>query len=208
MLYDKFEIDIVKNANEPGIRNPDRPRIHFERIIERFFKKYNFNGKTVLDIGPGHYDFCEITRDAGAKNVAIELDECVIKLGEYKNFKVIKADLRDPNCYEQFKGEIDFLFCRGSINIGWFNNNDKHQNYINKMLSVLKQDASVWVSPCNEPINSPSYFEQLNIQINAFKENGFDVTRMNKFQAWRYGIWSDEPKIIFTKNLIFKKYPW
>lgn len=208
MLYNQAEIEIVKNAQEPGIRNPLRPRVHFERIINRYFKHYDFQNKVVLDLGPGHYDFCELARKKGAVPFAIELDESVVKLGQYKNIDVKKANLTDPMVYESYNGKVDLLFCRGSINCEWFKNSEKHIDYLEKMLAVLKDDGSAWISPCNEPVTSPMYKQNLKIQMSFFEKNGFETIKTHKFQAYTYGIWSDNPKLIYTKNLKYHKFPW
>ncbi|MFY7964201.1 MAG: class I SAM-dependent methyltransferase [Chitinophagaceae bacterium] len=208
MLLDSTEIEIVKNARESGIRNPMRSRIHFERIINRFFASYDFSNKAVLDIGPGHYDFCELARNKGAIPFAIELDDAVIELGKYKKIEVVKGNLSDVNVFEEFKGKIDLLFCRGSINCCWFSNEKEQQNYIQSMLKVLKPNGSAWISPCNEPINSDANKDSLKAQLQTFKENGFYTLKSHKLQAYWYGIWSDNPKLIYTKNLRYHKLPW
>lgn len=208
MLYNQTEINIVKNAKEPGIRNPQRPRVHFDRIMERFFKHYDFNGKVILDLGPGHYDFCELARSKGAIPYAIELDESVVELGKYKKIEVIEGNLIDPKIYESFNGKIDLLFCRGSINSEWFHNKKEHINYLEKMLAVLKDNGSAWISPCNESASSPNYKENLEIQMNVFNRFDFHTIKTHKIQAYFYGIWSDNPKLIYTKNLKYHKFPW
>jgi hypothetical protein len=176
--------------------------------MERFFRNYDFRNKVVLDLGPGHYDFCELARERGAIPYAIELDESVVKLGQYKKFEVTQANLTDPNVYDAFTGKVDLLFCRGSINCEWFQHKSDHINYLGKMLSVLKSNGSAWVSPCNEPANAPNYKQNLEIQLNEFKKFDFHTIKTHKIQAYVYGIWSDNPKLIYTKNLKYHKFPW
>lgn len=208
MLYSQAEIDIVKDAQEPGIRNPQRPRIHFERIIGRFFKNYDFKDKVILDLGPGQYDFCELVRQKGAIPYAIELDESVVRLGQYKKIEVLKGNLTDTKVYESFKGKIDLLFCRGSINCSWFKDKNEHEEYLNNMLSVLKENGSAWISPCNEPATAPFYQNCLETQLEFFERNNFYTFKTHKVQAYMYGIWSDNPKLIYTQNLNYHKLPW
>jgi cyclopropane fatty-acyl-phospholipid synthase-like methyltransferase len=208
MLYNQVEIDMLKNALEPGIRNPNRPRVHFERIMKRFFKHYDFQNKTILDIGPGHYDFCELARNRGATPFAIELDESVVKLGQHRKIEVLKGNLINPKVYESFTGKIDLLFCRGSINCKWFIDKNEHENYLRSMLSVLKDNGSAWISPCNEPTTSDHYKSCLETQMQFLKSANFHPVRMHKFSAYYYGIWSDNPKLIYIKNLEYHKFPW
>lgn len=208
MLYNQTEIEMLKNAQEPGIRDPLRPRVHFQRIISRFFKNYDFNQKVILDLGPGHYDFCDLARSKGAIPYSIELDECVVRLGRYKKIEVLHGDLVDPNIYDEFKGKVDLLFCRGSINCGWFNDENEHTIYLEKMLSVLKENGSAWISPCNASESFLQYREMLDIQMKIFTKNNFYTLNTNKLQSYLYGIWSDTPRIIYTKNLKYHKFPW
>jgi hypothetical protein len=208
MLYNQEEIEIIKNAQEPGIRNPLRPRIHFDRIMSRFFKNYDFQDKVILDLGPGHYDFCELARQKGADSHAIELDECVVRLGQYKKFKVIKGNLINPSVFDSFEGKVDLLFCRGSINCTWFNDNYEQEKYIEKMLSTLKFNGSAWISPCNESDSLSHYQSSLKTQMDVFEKLNFHTFKLHKVQAYMYGIWSDNPKLIYTKNLKYHKFPW
>jgi hypothetical protein len=211
MLTNPIEIEIIKNAQEPGIRDPKRPRKHFERIISRFFNDYSFKSKKLLDLGPGHYDFGELTRLNGAITDAIELDPTVIKLGEFKKMKVICGNLSDKDIFKELNSQYDLLFCRGSINACWFLNEEtKHRNYLESLLSVLKLDGAAWISPCNEaPGQSPTdYVAAVEFQIQFFKKHGYKVIRCNPFQARWYGIWSDKPPLIFTKNLKYSTLPW
>jgi hypothetical protein len=163
-------------------------------------------------LGPGHYDFCELVREKGASPFAIELDDAVIKLGELKNINVIKGNLTDNIVYESFKNKIDGLFCRGSINACWFiNKPEEQEKYIDSMLSVLNENGFAWISPCNEGGNDITlleYNEVVQKQIELFENKGFRVLKINKIQAYRYGIWSSKPKLIYTKNLKYINFPW
>lgn len=210
MLTDPKEIEIAKNAQEPGIRNPNRPRKHFQRIINRFFRNYSFSNKTLMDLGPGQYDFGELVREKGGDVHAIELDPVVVELGQYKKMNVIKGDLSDKSIFNPLSNTYDVLFCRGSINAGWFLNNEKaHHEYLDSLLSILKQDGTAWISPCNEAPGKPyeDYKKAVDFQISFFKSNGYRVIKCNEYQARRYGIWSETPKLIFTKNLKYLKLP-
>jgi hypothetical protein len=211
MLTDPREIEIVKNAQEPGIRDPKRPRKHFERIINRFFSDYSFKSKRILDLGPGHYDFGELTRLKGAITDAIELDSAVIKLGEFKNMKVIVGNLSNPDIFKDLSSQYDLLFCRGSINACWFINDEtKHRNYLESLVSVLRTDGASWISPCNEAPGQSrkAYEDAVQFQMQFFKQHNYEVIRCNSFQSRWYGIWSDKPPLIFTKNLNYSNMPW
>ncbi len=212
MLTTKAEIEIVSKAWEPGIKDPTRPRIHFQRILKRFFKNVNFKNKVVLDLGPGHYDFGELVRPLGARVINLELDPAVIELGRHKGFEVMEADLKDPSIYSNLPAKIDVLFCRGSINAGWFPHDaTAHRNYLENMIGCMSENSVAWVSPCNAPINNLSteaFLKSVSEQAAIFKKNGFVKFSSNKWQCRQYGIWSTPPRLIYTKNLSYHQFPW
>lgn len=206
MLVNDAEIECVKDAWEPGIRDPERSRTDFDNIIQYFFKKFDFNKSSFLDLGPGHYDFGEIVRQRGGRTTSIELDPAVIRLGVLKNLDVIKGDLTDVDVFAKLHNSFDGLFCRGSINARHFPIESDHRKYLDSLISVVKQDGVIWISPCNDPAHDQdieSFQNCVNIQIKFFKERGFKIIECPTTFEGAFGIWSTKPKLIFTKNLDF-----
>lgn len=207
MLTDPIEIECVKNAKEPGIRDPLRPRTHFLSIITHFFKDYNFDQKNILDLGPGHYDLGEIIKIKGGETTSIELDPAVIKLGQLKKMKVIEGNLTDPKVFANLTHSFDGLFNRGSFNARNFKNNIEHKKYLESMISAVKPSGVFWLAPCNDPIvDSTSgqdiYFKDcVEFQISFFKKNGFEIIECPPAFIKEFGIWSSKPNLIYTKNL-------
>ena len=214
MLTKIEEINCIQDAWEPGIRDPQRPRDHFERIIKDFYKKVDFNNKNYLDLGPGHYDFGELLKLNGGITTSIELDPAVIRLGELKGLPVIEGNLSDIDVYNSLKGKFDGLFCRGSINARHFTERDDHRRYLESMLATVKSDGTFWVSPCNDPMGGAKSDELLEgcikIQMDFFKEKGFDTIFCTTEMINQYGIWSSKPQLIYTKNLKYdlSKIQW
>lgn len=205
MLTTKEEIECVKEAWEMGIRDPQRPRHHFQDILDSFFNKYSFQNKRWLDLGPGHYDFGELVRKKGGKTTSIELDPAVIKLGQIKSLEVIKGDLGSKGVFESLSNQYDGLFCRGSINAMNFPNVEDHEAFLEAMISTVKSTGAMWVSPCNDSsIESDPQFEStVQFQIDFFQRNGFKIIKCTPVMVSTFGIWSTKPELIFTKNLDF-----
>lgn len=209
MLTDKLQIECVKNAWEPGIRDPKRPRAHFENIINYFFRSFSFRKANILDLGPGHYDFGEIVRRKGGEATAIELDPAVIRLGKLKNMEVVEGDLTDPRVFANMSQSFDGLFCRGSFNARNFPNQMQHREYLESLISVVKPNGVFWISPCNDPMKESNsgqdvlFKECVDFQIQFFRSNGFEIIECSPAFVRAFGIWSTKPELIFTKNLKF-----
>ena len=209
MLTKAIEIECVKSAREPGIRDPSRPRDDFHNIINHFFKEYNFNKMSLLDLGPGHYDFGEIVRTKGGETTSIELDPAVIKLGHLKKMKVIEGNLVEPEVFKNLRHSFDALFNRGSFNAANFTNETEHRNYLESMISVVKPSGVFWLAPCNDPVadsdsESDKFFQDcVDFQIQFFEDNGFNVVKCTPIMIGDFGIWSNKPELIYTKNLHF-----
>ena len=207
MLTKAIEIECVKSAREPGIRDPKRPRADFLNIVSHFFKGYNFEKMSFLDLGPGHYDFGEIVRTKGGETTSIELDPAVIKLGHLKKMKVIEGNLVDSEVFTSCRYSFDGLFNRGSFNAANFTNETEHRKYLESMISVVKPSGVFWLAPCNDPVadsESDKFFQDcVNFQIQFFKDNGFNVVKCTPLMVGAFGIWSTKPELIYTKNLHF-----
>lgn len=212
MLVRPEEIAAIADAQEPGIRNPSRPRFHFEGIIRDFFAGTDVRGLRLLDLGPGHYDFGELMRLRGAEVEAIELDPAVVRLGAMKGMTVYAGDLTDPSVYAQLAARFDGIFCRGSINANWFIHDEAaHIAYLDALLTTMKGDGPSWISPCNEPKEpgDPRFARAVAVQVEYFRRRGFRVHKCDRYESNEYGIWSAEPWLIYTKNLSYvHAKPW
>jgi 2-polyprenyl-3-methyl-5-hydroxy-6-metoxy-1,4-benzoquinol methylase len=93
MLKNIDEIEIISKAQQVNIRNPDRSREPFFRILEDFFDLKKINNTKVLDLGPGQFDFGEILKVYNSIVNAIDFDPAVIELGKMKGFKTFNIDM-------------------------------------------------------------------------------------------------------------------
>lgn len=208
MLLDNTEIEIMKTAEQVGLRDPNRSAWPFERIIKDFFEDNHFLDKSVLDLGPGQYDFNELARKKGSKGYAIDFDPTIIRLGHYKGFEVINADLRTISI-NTFGHRFDGIFCRSSINAFWFAKNlDRLCEHIENIANLISDDGWGFIVPWNgvsPSLNLTATREQeiLQLQQQAFEDQGFCLCEMSEEKANYYGIFYPNQKpTLFLKNLI------
>jgi hypothetical protein len=210
MITNPIEIEIIKKAKQPNIANPNRSELPFVNIKRDFLKNFNFTNKKVIDLGPGQFDFFNCLDAAENVNLyAIDNDDAVIELGEYRKYSMTKGNLKLIHTYKN-NIKYDFIFCKFSINAFWFfDDSRKHENYINYLSSMLTENGSSWIAPWNglsknldETKDKKIITETLNNQIYFFESNGFKTINANNNEIKMYGLTGkvmNNP--IFIKNL-------
>lgn len=189
MLRDAYEINLMKGAWESGIREPGRRADHFTAVADDFLPR-DMKGQRVADLGPGHFDFGKALRQRGANVVGLELDPAVITLGRHRGFQVLTFDLRKDAIASA--GPFDGIFCNGSTNCNWYEDQAAH---VADIVAALKPGGWAWIAPCN---TSDPF-----AQIAAFRAAGFTVYRLSYLQRRRYGVSVDAPPaVLFTLNLL------
>jgi hypothetical protein len=206
MLKNNEEIALLSSAQEPGIRNPLRSECGPKEILSDFFKGLNFSGQRVLELGPGHFEFCEIIRARGAIAEAVELDPPVIELGSRRKFRVWPGNLTQlPSL--RITGKFDGLFCKGSNNPFWFYGNEETlRTFISAMVDLVKPGGWLWVvsSPdCKPSLSSTQVIQWLEIEARIYSEFGFtEWVIPHKAIAYYYGIsFSHQRLAVFTLGL-------
>jgi 16S rRNA A1518/A1519 N6-dimethyltransferase RsmA/KsgA/DIM1 with predicted DNA glycosylase/AP lyase activity len=109
MLKTKAEAELLQNALEPGIRNPKRPGYGISNIFHDFHRDVSWSNARILELGPGHFEFCEAARNRGATAEAVELDPVVAELGKRRGFQIHLGDLKQIKQL-QFESTYDGLF--------------------------------------------------------------------------------------------------
>ncbi len=206
MLRTPEEIALLSTAQEPGIRNPARSEHGPEEILGDFFADVSLSGQRVLELGPGHYEFCEAIARRGARAEAIELDPPVIELGRRRGFRVWPGNLLHLPSLEVEPG-FDGLFCKGSNNPFWFYGHEAAlRNYIAKMAGLVRPDGWLWVVSCpfSNPALPPTEFGRwLDVEAAIYRELGFrEWVPPHRLAAAYYGISFEHPRLaVFTKGL-------
>ena len=217
MLRTADEVELVKDAWEPGIRDPMRRSVHFERIIGRFLHSVKHKGSVVADMGPGHYDFGAALAKRGATVIGLELDPAVIALGRHRGLDVIEFDLRKSDLTTLGKSRWDGIFCNGSINCWWRRGRAAQDAYVQDVLAALKPKGWAYIAPCNhapglnaaQAKHDRDAQEAIAAQHSAFVSHGFRATSLNRLQQGLYGLSTDIlPAYVFTRNLSYGRWPW
>src|SRR4051812_21247877 len=101
----------MAQARQPNLRDPHRSVAVYDAIIDDFKLADRFDGKRLLDLGPGHYDFGEVARQHGAIVSGLDNDPAVIALGEHRGYEAYELNLQDLTP-DMFPSPFDALFCR------------------------------------------------------------------------------------------------
>src|SRR5690554_3262772 len=151
-LNDPKAIEIISKARRPNVAKPRTTDRDFRRILEDFFPNRlqpdGFAGQLVMDLGPGQYDFARLIRSFGGACENIDIDPAVIELGEYLGEVCHRIDMIHMNA-QQFRGRLDGLFCKFSINALWFYDVDAARRLVTELDSMLKPGGWGWIAPWN-----------------------------------------------------------
>ncbi|MGH8488792.1 MAG: class I SAM-dependent methyltransferase [Gammaproteobacteria bacterium] len=207
MLIDPAEIAIIAKARQANVRDPKRSRQHFVAIFEDFLSGVPFTGQTVLDIGPGQYDFGEMARARGASVIGIDRDPAVIELGRYKRFEVIEADLRDFH-RGRLAAPVHGIFCKYSLNALWFHNDERGlRAHTQAFIDALRLDGWAWIAPWNRSpkalaLSAAEEEAVLDVQRDCFMAAGFDFRQLSEAETRRYGVHgATADNALFTRGL-------
>lgn len=206
MLRTTEEIQLLATAQEPGIRNPLRSEHGPKEIVRDFFAGVNVTGQRVLELGPGHYEFCEAIRRLGVSAEALELDPPVIELGRRRGFNVWPGNLTQLPTLGIAPG-YDGLFCKGSNNPFWFHGDEVAlRTYTQAMLRLVKPGGWLWVVSCpymDSALPAPEFHRWLEVEAGIYRELGFTEWIIpHKAVAAYYAISHVHPRLgVFTKGL-------
>lgn len=206
MLNDRLAVEIAAKAKQKNVAQPKRSTRDFDRIFSDFFPSHNFAGETILELGPGQYDFARRVRDGGGIIHAVDNDSAVIDLGRHLGFEVLECNLKNLNA-EIRPGSYDGLFCKFSINAFWIPP-DKLESHIHSLNSLLKPDGWGWIAPWNgakkRDLNDPETIRHLRRQKEIFQDCGWEALDLDDSLASCYGICGDVANHpLFLKKIMF-----
>lgn len=193
MLTDPEEIAIIQSAKQANVRDPNRSRAHFERIFADFLVDLDLTGSTILDLGPGQFDFGVLARERGAEVVAIDYDPAVVALGRHKGFEVVEGRIQGINELG-WSSRFDGAFCKFSLNAFWFADAlTSLDDFIDGMISTTATDAWGWIAPWNGIPKKRSWSdaeidEVLRRQAARFVHHGWSAWDLTDTQAVHYGV--------------------
>ena len=192
MLDDERAIAIISKARQKNVATPKRSTRDFDRIFQDFLGDVDFKGKVVMDLGPGQYDFARRVRQRQGQAINIDNDPAVLELGRYLGFDVLESDLQTFTG-GSYRGRLDGLFCKFSINAFWFADTDLLEAHIQNLDGMLKPDGWGWIAPWNGPRPEhaavPDAIHRfLDCQQNAFQGCGWSVHHLSEERAAYYGV--------------------
>lgn len=211
MLKTSEEIKLLESAMEPGIRNPLRSERGPEEIIRDFMEGVDLTDQRVLELGPGHFEFCESARRRGASAEAVELDPPVIEFGRRRGFRVWPGNLIDLPSLE-ISPEFDGLFCKGSNNPFWFHGDEKGlRDYLQFMQGLVKPDGWLWIVSCpygNPGMTVEDFNHWLKVESSIYHEFGFNKWVLpHRAVASFYGISFEHPQLaVYTRGLPARRW--
>jgi SAM-dependent methyltransferase len=207
VLRNEAEVEIMASARQPGLRGKDRT-IPIEAIMADFDLANRCSGGRILDLGPGHFEFAEFARDAGAREVVgIDIDPAVVRLGEVRGIHTYEMDIRRMSA-EALGGPFDGIFCRLSVNALWFGTDeDVHEAWAGALRDLLTPDGWLVIAPWNFRVPETDLEETLTairLQTAALMRRGFTVFRLSAESARHLNlIGPQEParEMLITRNV-------
>jgi hypothetical protein len=193
MLTDPAERRIIEGARQAGVRDPDRSRVHFERIFSDFLGDVLFEDADLLDLGPGQFDFGVLAVERGARRVVgIDNDPAVLELGLHKGFEVREGNLRALDA-ASFPEAFDGVFCKFSINAFWHGEDAHRERLVDQIARLARSEGWSWIAPWNgrpkrEPLVDNELRRGLELQAEAFKARGYVAYELTEDLAKRYGV--------------------
>jgi hypothetical protein len=212
MLTDPVEIQIASGAKQKNVRDPKRSREHFVRIFDEFLADVTWADTSVLDMGPGQYDFGVMARERGATVFNVERDPAVVELGRYKGFDVVEGDLKRYGL-DLVGRELDGLFCKYSINAFWFLDPEALDEHVAAIDSTLVADGWAWIAPWNgvpkKQDLSPTEIEAVvATQRRAFESRGYTTVELSEEQSRRYGVHgATANRVVFVRGAVATRVP-
>lgn len=206
MLTDPREVEIISQARQKNVRDPNRSREHFEHIFERFFSGKDLQGEVLLDLGPGQYDFAVLADKRGGVTQAIDNDPAVLELGRYRGYTVVDGRIQDIKS-DQFAQAFDGLFCKFSINAFWYWEDERKQlDFLERMLSVVKADGWLWIAPWNgvpkAGLEKEIVDRTLSVQSEFFRNAGCTAIDLGASLARYFGVNGNVANnIVFVRGL-------
>ncbi len=159
MLYNDHERNIMKDAIQPWLKGctwSDGVDLEVDRnlvLIDEFLPDYYFEGKRILELGPGQCDFLDVAKRKGAETFGVDFDPAIVKLGTYRGHSMTLANLYQgwPLRGQKFDG----IYSRVSTNIYRYKELDALRRFLADIAASMELGAwFLWV-PFNQPDDHP-----------------------------------------------------
>lgn len=184
--------------------NPRRG-LKVANILSDKFQLKHFQGKKIIELGPGHYAFALLARHLGAKVVCVERDPHFAQLGRYLGFEVLEIDFAELH-REIFDKPFDGLWMKGSFNACNYKDKDAIVNFVDGLTELLSPDSWGWMVTVNKASADTANMEEfvikrIEIQRCAFANAGWDVSWINDFTRSHYSLKYTGSLYYFTRGI-------
>ena len=184
--------------------NPRRG-LRVANILCDQFNISHFEGKKIIELGPGHYAFALLAQYLGAEVICIERDPTFVKLGRYLGFQVYEMDFADIDL-DKFGQPFDGLWMKGSFNACTYKNEDAISEFVNRITNLIAPDGWGWMVTVNKTtvkVDNPEKFAQhrIEIQRQAFEAACWDISLIREEDRPRYALNYTGGLYYFTRKL-------
>ncbi|MBO6514337.1 MAG: sulfotransferase [Phycisphaerales bacterium] len=205
--YPPEAIEIIEGSTY----NPNHGHVGLHRhiragnIINDFFKPSDFQGKRVVEFGPGHYSFAMLARELGAEVVCVERHEEHARLGRVLGFQVIEKDFDDVTL-DDLGGPVDGLWMKGAFNACRMPSDESIAALATRMTGFIKPDGWAWCVTVNmlskeDLPEDPEVLRCVEIQRQAFDDSGWTIEPINEDDRKRYAMSYKGCQYYFTRSL-------
>ncbi len=203
--YDQRALSIIEESdftthNRVGIHR----HVRAANIINDFFEPGHFDGKTLLEFGPGHYSFAMLARHLGAVVMCVERYPPHVELGRHLGFEVLDCDFTKLTT-ETLGCAVDGLWMKGAFNACNFANDAAVHDVVGRITSVIKPEGWGWNVTVNKaPDRDPqeSVDHRVAVQRRAYEEHGWVATPIDEADRKRYAVSYAGSPFYFTRNLL------
>ena len=206
--FDETATKIIKDAPGQSYQSvrPHRA-ICTANIVNDFFTKESFAGKTCIEIGPGHYNFALIARKLGADVICVEKNPVHAELGRHLGFRVIEEDIFQS--VETAMELVDGIWLKNVRYGGDYSASDQN-TFVDKLTSMLKPGGWGWCILRNKKTEEdlktkpPEQVPELTLQRDLFSSFGWKSYDVVTGDRKRYALNVAGAPWIFTRNLLEK----
>jgi len=205
-LITEEQLEIVQASSLLSHRNYNPRRgIKVGSALNQYFSPEMFDGKRILEFGPGHYAFSLLAQSLGAMVECVELDPVLVKLGRELGFKVYEKSF-DNISDIGLDGKFDGVWQKGCFNACRFPEETDMHKYAKEITDFLTEDGWGWVSTCNKAsglnTNNDVFTKQrIKLQQTYMRQNGWELRPFVGEVGKKYAIKYANSPVLFTKGL-------
>lgn len=200
-------VELVRGSSSESHTAYNRRRgMRAASAIADFFHLDHFQGRRIIELGPGHYSFSLLARHLGAHVVCVEYDPALCELGRRLGFEVHQADL-DRLQPDFFPQPFDGLWLKGCLNACRLESDQRVAEVSRAITGLLRPDGWGWLVPCNkghdrrEPGPAAFVRRRVELQTRSLADLGWTCHDFDLEQRKRYASAYANAPYLFTRNL-------